>query len=385
MSDLITRARVSSSSTLGDLKIINSDNTYLWETVGTGTGAFNLNSYGMVVTSGQYLVRRSKQYFPYYSGNVQSIEFTFDGMQNQSGITKRVGYFSSSAVAPYTASFDGLFIEDDGSSTQFSSKWLCIYNAGTEIMRVRQEDWNMRQILDYDWSTFTVMQIDYLWLGGAVAVFSMKVGDDFVALHQFDYPGTSSGTFIKSPSQNVRYEIRSSSGTGSFKAICSRVSTEGSVLDAGILGAITTGSTQILCAAIGTTYPLIGIRKAATARDNIVKVSSLDAGILTNTDIFLLTLQINPILSAPLTYTAVLGSNAEQAVGNGTITVTSPGKVQFTKLIQTATNIGFNLLGEDFLNNIGMTIANVSDQYIVCATPITTTVGAFAAIGFKDL
>lgn len=101
------RLRVGSLTTLLDGKILNADNTLLFETVGTGTGAFATNLFNMSVTAGQYLIRQSKRFNSYFSSKSQLVELTFDNLQPQSNVTKRVGYFSSNAVAPFNSSKDG--------------------------------------------------------------------------------------------------------------------------------------------------------------------------------------------------------------------------------------------------------------------------------------
>lgn len=110
------RLRTSEITTLFDGKILNQEDTFKWDTKGTGTATFSENAIVMSVTAGQYVVRQSKHWNAYFSGNAQMIEPTFINFENEADVVKRVGYYSSSAAAPYSADLDGIWIEADGTT-----------------------------------------------------------------------------------------------------------------------------------------------------------------------------------------------------------------------------------------------------------------------------
>jgi len=380
--DASARLRVADAHNLSDLKILYADNPYIWENVGTGTASFNINenAVDIEVTAGQYEIRRSKQYFQYYAGNCQSVEMTFDNFQTQSGVVKRVGYFSSNAVAPYDSNKDGFWLEDDG-----TTKYLVVSKNGVETLRKPITDWNESyRFQNYNWQNFTVVQFDYLWLGGAVLRMFVKIEDAFELAYQFDYPGTAHGVFTLFPNQNVRSEIRSTGGAGKFDFHCCRVATEGQVDNAGICLSANTGHLGIACANIGTTYPLLGIRKLASRRYEVVELDSIEAFVGSTNDQALITLQINPTLSAPLTYAQWDATSVETAKGNGTITVTTPGKIQYSKYVRSDVDFPSRNLELDFLNNIGMSIQDISDSYVICVTPITSSVTMYASANMRQ-
>jgi hypothetical protein len=374
------RLRTSQLTTLGDLKTLNEDDTLLLENTGTGTFTWADNKCNLSVTTGQYAIRRSRHYFPYFSGKSQPVEVTFDGFQTQAGVTKRVGYFSSNAVAPYDSNKDGFWIEDDG-----TTKYIVVSRYGTETHRTALANWNGdKAMLTYDWSKFTVVWFDFLWLGGAELRVFVKTGEGFVLAHSYsNHPGVSTNTFTKSPNQCVRYEVRGDSDAGSLRAICAQVSTEGSINESGKQRSIDTTHTAITLAAIGTTYPIIGLRKKTTHRDRAVKQIGV-AAFVGSTDSILLSLQRNPTLSAPLTWSDVTNSAAQQGLATGAQTVTTPGEKLFARALTQNVVIPPNILDNDFLSSIGMSIADVSDELILCGTPITATVSVTGIIGFKE-
>jgi len=379
--DSASRLRISQSSSLSDLKLLGADNAMVWENVGTGSATYVAadNAVNLAVAANtEYEIRRSKQYFPYFAGNPQAIELTFDAFTPQTNVTKRAGYFSSNAVAPYDTDKDGFWLESkDGIVSLVVSKF------GTEITRIPQSEWDSK-LANYNWDNFTLVHFDFLWLGGGVVRLFVKSGQEFVLATSFHYAGTKAGVMFRSPNQNVRCEIRSTAvgGVGSFRAICARVSTEGSEEASGMNVSISTGSTAISCASIGTTYPIISMGKVASLRNRALSIQAWEALLIAASKQALLTLQINPTLSSPITRTQVAGTCLEFGLGNGTITVTSPGRIIDSKY--TASLLGPNATPvlRDFVKNIGMSIADATDIHVICMTPLvaTTTVSAYATL-----
>jgi hypothetical protein len=337
----------------------------------------------MSVTSGQYYIRQSKRFHPYFSGKSQIVEETFDNFAPQANVTKRVGYFSSNAVAPFQSTFDGFWLESAGGTITLKASRSGIPTLSVALTAMS----GYANLAEYQnpatWDNFTVIQFDFLWLGGAVFKMWIKTSLGFILAHNFNYSGTSQDTFITSPSQPVRYEIVSTTGSGSFRQICAQVATEGSVAESGVSRYVDTG-TLISMSTSGTTYPLKALRKVASLRDVVGTMHSIDVGVSTTNDVVKWTLQLNPTLSAPLTYTTVPNSAKEEATGNGTITVTSPGTVIAGGVVFSATGNGGNQLDLNFLSWLGGTLNNTMDAYVLCITPLSANVSIFGGMGWKE-
>lgn len=373
------RVRISQLTTLGDYKILNADRTLLLETVGTGTGTYTASKYNMAVTSGQWMVRQSRRYHPYFSGKSQMVETTFDNFGLQANVVKRVGYFSSVATTPFDTAYDGIWLENTGTSYVLKAS-----RAGTETVSIDWTLWdNYDLISGYNFDNFTVILFDFLWLGGAVYRIWIKNGGGFVLLHTVHYAGTSQDVFIQSPNQPLRYEIRSTTGSGSFRYICAQISTEGSINESGISRTVRTGA--VTFGTIGKTYPVKAIRKQSTQRDIAIFIEYLYMFLTTANDQAVWTLQINPTLSAPLTYANVTNSAAQEASGNGTITVTSDGTILAAGAISTNGVLPTDILKLNFLAALGGTIANVMDEYVLCITPITANITAHSGISYDEI
>ena len=379
--DASGRARVAQLTTLGDLKTLGYDDVLLLANVGTGSAVWAANKTTLSVAANTvYIIRSSKQYFPYFSGKSEQIEMTQDGFQTEASVIKRAGYFSSVATAPYDTVYDGFYLEDDG-----TTKRLKAMRAGTETLNVPIASWNGDPYLQtYDWSKFTVLEFDFLWLGGANLRLFVKTDRGFLLAHQHSHAGSLSDVFTLSPNQTIRWEVRSTGGAGSMRAICAQISTEGSINESGKQRSVNTGATGIALATIGTTYPILALRKNTAYRDKALKLFGVGAFVTSANDQLLITLQHNPTLSAALTYTPVPNNSAEVASGNGTITVTSPGTNLYSAFLAQNSILPANVLAEDFLSFIGMTLANVSDQLVLCGTPITAGITTFGALNFKE-
>lgn len=377
--DASARLRVGQLTTLGDLKTLNEDDPLLIENVGTGTGLWGANKYNMSVTSAQYLIRRSKQYYTYFSGKSQQVEITFDAFGTQANTVKRVGYFSSVNTAPYDTAYDGFWLENDGTTVRLKAS-----RSGTSTLDIPIANWNGDAYArSYNWNNFTVIMFDFLWLGGAVLRLFLKTDRGFILCHTFNYAGSTSDVFITSPNQNIRYEIRSTTGTGSLRAICAQCATEGSVNEAGKQRSVNTTATTITLATIGTTYLMKGIRKKTTHRDRGVKLIGCSSFVNSN-DQLLVTIQLNPTLSSAPTWSDIANSAAQECVGDGAITISSAGTVLYSMYVGQNTVIPPNVVDKDFLSDLGLTISNVSDELVLCGTPITANVSSFGTLNFKE-
>lgn len=373
------RLRVSQLTTLGDYKILDADRTFLWENAGTGTGTFVANKFNMSVTSGQWYVRQTRRFHHYFSGKSQFVECTFDNFHVQSNVVKRLGYFSSNAASPFDSTYDGIYLENDGTTLR-----LKIDRAGTNTVNVAFADWDgYSSLASYNWQNFTVVLIDFLWLGGFQVRLWVKTTTGLVLAHTVNYAGSAQDVMMLSPNQPIRYEIRSSTGSGSFRYICAQVSTEGSINESGISNFVHTGTSVIALATSGVTYPIKSIRKLATYRDIMMAVEELSVVVSTANDRLLWSLQVNPTLSAPLTYSTTALGLFEEATGNGTITVTSPG-ILVTGGMLTQNVIPPNTsLKQNFLAFLGQTLNNTFDEYVLCGTCLTAGIDVNAGMLVK--
>lgn len=366
-----------SQTVLFDGKTLNTDDTDFWQTVGTGTATFTSPGMKMDVTSGQYVVRQSRRFIPYFSGMPQVPELTYIDFTTQANVVKQIGYASCAPVAPYNTVMDGWWLEDDG-----TTKRLRAARAGTETVNVPAASWtNYAKVSSYDYSKFTAQQFYILWLGGAAYQFYMCLPNEgFVLIHSGAHIGVNTGTITKTPNQPLRYAIHSSTGTGTLTAICSQVFTAGPISQSGKAQAIF-NTASVTCNTVGTIYALLGIKKLAAARDISVKLTNMGVVNTASTDAGVLLLVRLPTLSAPLTYTTV--GNTQRGLPGSAITLTAgTGRILYATPVSSA---GASLAFEtEFLTWLTHDIDDVMDEYVVAYVPTTNNQLVNATLNFEE-
>jgi hypothetical protein len=376
MIDAGGRLRTSTLTTLFDGKVVRGELSELWDTKGTGTATPQDGGVLLEVTAGQYLVRQSRTYMPYFSGKSQLCEVTFDRFAPQPGVIKRVGYFSSSAVAPYDADYDGWWVES-GSGTVS----LVVANAGVEKLRKTVAEWDgAATFTGVDWDDFHVLLVDFLWLGGATlhAAFKNPGAPGFAPAHAFEYAGTAQGPFMRSPHHPIRYEIRSTTEAGALNTICSQVSSEGSVS--------TYGQSRVLyraaltaANAVGTIYVVQAVRKRAEFRDVPIRITTVAGATVTANDAGVFMLLRNPTTSAPLVWTQ--NGQVDQADA-GTQTVTNVGRVlEAAHVVQSG---DVRPVTDNALAWLSGQIDDTMDVFVLAYMPLTVTQNVNGAIHLME-
>ena len=357
---------VNTPTILFDGKTLNADDTnFLWQSAGTGTGTWANNMFSMSVTAGQYYIRQSRRFMPYFSGYPVLAELTFDNFDIQANGTKRLGYFSSSATAPHTAALDGFWLEMDGTTYRMVS-----YNSGTETSNTPFSSFtNYATLSTYNFDNFTACMFSFLWLGGAqLALWLCTADDGWILANLVPYVGNNKGTICRSPNQPIRYELRSSTGTLDFRQVCSQVSVGGNPEKLGYsLPCVNTAA--IACNTVGTLYALQGFKKNATHRDIAIKIQSLGCVNGATTDTGFLMIVRNPTLSAPLTY-ATYGKLDRAIATTQTVTI---GTGDIIAITATGSSGDSNdHLEDNYKAWMTQTITDTFDQYILCYLSTST-------------
>jgi hypothetical protein len=229
--DAFGRLRVSEPFTLFDSSHRYADNNF-WATAtgGTGNATFNTNQ-GLVdltisTGSGCYIYRETKKVFPYQPGKSLMSLNTFTMSPPQTNLVQRIGYFGSG---------DGVFIEQSGSVLNLVKR-TSISGSPIEI-KVPQSEWNGDKLNGSGYSQYTLdstkSQIfwnDMEWLGAGTIRAGFVIDSKFILAHSFHHANQIQGTYLKTASLPLRYEIfnvGNLSTSGTLKQICSTVMSEG--------------------------------------------------------------------------------------------------------------------------------------------------------------
>lgn len=378
------RLRVSQLTCLLDIKQLNNDAplfidrenisgaTQTWSPSGTTVMS--------VTSSGDAAIAQTKMFAPYFSGKGQLIEITFDDYQNESNVTKRVGYFSSDTTTPYDNHKDGIWFEADGSDYR-----LIIQKSGDTILNVTQSSWNLDTASWFDPSKFNVLVIQFLYLGGTAVKLGFFNDGDIRWVHKYVHAGISNGTFIISPNQPVRYEIRSSGGTGSCEQICCQVASEGSIDRIGIQRSVNLNGAALDANSVGTKYALLGIRLKPTHRNIRVEETEFNMIALTNDD-FLWEIHLNPTVAGTFTYADVDETSSFQAASGDTVSNPSTNTVTNGILLYSGLGQGGSI-STPYLNSairVGSTIDGTMDEIVLSVSPLSVNLDITATLNLRE-
>lgn len=298
------RQRVSALTAEGEYKNLLDKIPDLKDEEGTGTSVHVIEDNGvtgtkMSVAAGEWIVRESKYSHFYNSGESHFMEFTTQNFALEANVIKRIGYFSSNTTSPFDTELDGVWIESNGVDNEY---YLNSFRRGIQVIKIPRASWDDpldgtgASGLTIDFAAFNIFQMDFLWLGGSAIRFVAHVGGAFVNFHTYIHSGAIQGVICVSPHQPMRYEIRSTTGTGFLYDICCQVSTEGSQNTVGLPRAVSLGSDTINANMVGNTYLLVAVRLNSLKRNQVVNLSGF-GGFATTNDAFRISILKNPTIA----------------------------------------------------------------------------------------
>ena len=390
--DAFARLRTSFPYTIFDSKQIYDKSPLFWDEVTSGVGATSTHSTTdaattmAVANNNEYVIRQTKQRFNYQPGKSHLVIMT-GVMSTSVNVIKRIGYFNSSTVAPYTSNIDGVYFENDGSEVSINTA------KNGSIDKITQANWNVDKMdgngpsrITIDWTKAQIFFIDFEWLGVGRVRFGLFVNGVPYYVHADNHANLVNSVYMSSPNHSVRYEIRSTGGSGTLMHICSTVQSEGGLDQNGLTFSAGHSNTTSLTTANDTNiYALVGIRLKSTHLNSTIIPKNVSIAISSASD-FRWALLLNPTVAGTFTYTGITNSSVEFATGSG-----SPSANTVTD--GTILEMGFVSTKSDYVNvdldnavRIGSTIAGVSDTLVLVASRITgTTETIRGSIIFREL
>ena len=330
-------------------------------------------------------ILQTKQRFDYTSGKSQLLFWTFDGFTIESGVTKRVGYFSSNTSTPFNSELDGFWLENDGTDLRVK-----VYKNGTEIDNVVQDDWD--DPLDgsgasgvtHDFDNNTILWGQYEWLGVGEVVLGIVKSGTFIPFIYLDHTDDN-GVYMSSPNQPMRWEVRQSGGgSGSFSVICSSVSSEGSINVIGKNGGVDDDGDHLNANSTNEWYMAIALRLKADRLSSIVKI--LKGYLISDTnDKFLIRILLNPTYENAPTWVDVDDYGVQYALGIGTggssTEITDEGYILEVGGGDSQTVENFDINGAI---RLGANIDGTVDEIAVAVKPLSANLDIHRGLTFRD-
>ena len=280
--------------------------------------------------TGDYVVRQTRQRFKYQPA--KSHEFFITGLlSTETGQRKRCGlvdYDNVNLATITNAPQNGVYFENNAGILSWN-----IVNNGTITESATQANWNLDKCdgtgksgfsLDINAANIFTCQLEWLGVGVVLVGFATSMGN-VIYCHGFMHASLSGFTdvYMRTANLPISYEITSTDGSGSMKAICSSVISGGGFNPVGDTHAVFNAADVAISS--GNTELLIGIRLKAEYFEYTIDPKNLSILSLGNGNTQWV-LCINPTYSGAVTWVDEPNSVVQKAINNNNI-VSDYGKI----------------------------------------------------------
>lgn len=387
--DAFGRMRVSSPVTLFDSQSRYYDHNQFSSSIsGGGSVVYNANastfSLNVGTANGDSVIRETMKVFPYQPGKSLLPMVTFCMAAQKPNLRQRAGFFGAQ---------NGIYFEVTGSTVNLVVR---SYVSGSIVEdRVPQSNWNgdtlsgagglsnpsgIQLSTQYD----QIFWSDIEWLGVGSVRCGFVINGKFYICHTFHHANIvgNTTTYMTTATLPVRYEITNIGVTGSSSTmtqICATVISEGGYSQSGPTETAGRGVTTLNLVTSGTYYPIASIRLAASRLDAIVSPTQVDV-LSPTVNYYRWVLLKNPTLTgATWAGTSSTGSvqfdTAATAVSGGT--EVGSGYVSSRDAVTLSANY--------FQNQLGRTLAGVSDVITLALTSASNNSQVLAQLGWQEL
>ena len=380
--DAFGRHRVSTPLTLFDGALRYRDDEFKWDQLDTGsaTSVFVPNESTILMSvsvNGDQSIRQSKSVFAYQPGKSLLVMATFVMATPTSGLRQRVGYFGAQ---------NGIYFEVAGTSVSLVIRKYTSGSVDDVSEKISQANWNGDTLLGSGSSGITLELIksqifwcDIEWLGVGNVRCGFIINGQYILCHTFQHANIFDKVYMTTATLPVRYELTSA---GNMRAICSTVMSEGGYANRGLSRSVGTSLTGKNLS--HTVYrPLVCLRLKAANIDSVVVPTKFDVYGLQQAA-FSYRIILNPELADTNWQTTGNDSSVEYdlsatAVSNGTV-------------IDQGIFVGSNKGGTasvsanevDFSQQLGRTIAGVSDVWCLAAIATTNNDDAVGVVSWQE-
>ena len=387
--DAFGRMRVSNPFTLFDSSQRYYDHTEKWSTAVTGAGTstylVNESSIQLSVTNaGDQIVRETKQVFSYQPGKSLLTLNTVVLNQPKAGLRQRVGYFGSQ---------NGVYLEVDGTDINLVIRKYTNGVVDDTSEKIPRSSWNGDRLdgttgthnlsgVSLDLTKTQIFWSDIEWLGVGSVRAGFVINGQFIVCHIFHHANILDRVYMTTASLACRYELTSTGSTGTIKQICSSVISEGGYINRSITRAVGTELTGKNLS--NTVYrPLVCIRLKNTRLDSIVVPTKFDLYGLQQAA-FSYRVIVNPTLTDANWVSVNNDSSVEYDISATALT----GGTVIDQGIFVGSNKGGSASVSssevDFSQQLGRTLAGVSDIWCIAAIATTNNDDAVASVSWQE-
>ena len=371
MFDAFGRLRTADPQTLFDSKLTQDAAPQFWDDQqlsGSGTTSTYSRPRASVTlavtaaTAGSR-ARQSKRWFDYQSGKSQLVYASFVMGAAATGITRRVGYFSTN---------NGIFFEQTVSSLSFVIRsWIT--GSPSDVNRVAQTAWNLDKLdgtgssgLTLDLTKSQIFFSDFEWLGVGVIHCGFIIDGVYIRCHEFKNANLTTGVYMSTPNQPVRFEIANdgTGGAASMECICSTVISEGGRVEIGYERGVSRTSNPVSTGDNNNLHPLIAMRLNGSYPGAVVKLFSASIGCSTTSVFNWYWLENPTITGGALAFQAINNSvvEADFMSGGSLVCVPSTGTLIKTGVTVSTNEVSLQASSE---MQLGTFLNGVSDIWVL--------------------
>jgi hypothetical protein len=383
-SDAFGRLRVSNPFTLFDGGLRFSDNSFKWDQQDTGTATSiflpNESSILMSTTGAGVSIRQTKQVFSYQPGKSLLSILTFVMNTPTAGVTQRAGYFGAQ---------NGVYFEVANTTKNLVIRKYTSGSVDDTTEKFAQSSWNGDKLdgtgasgITLDVSKAQIFWCDIEWLGVGSVRCGFVINGQFIVCHTFHHANLLSKVYMTSATLPLRYELTSIGPAASMRAICSTVISEGGYMNRSETRAIGTTLTGKNLSNIEY-RPLVCLRLAPSAIDSIVVPTAFDVYGLQQAA-FSYAVILNPTLTGANWISAGTDSTVQY---DTSATALSGGKVITQGIFVGSVAGGSAQITSndiDFSQQLGRTIAGVSDIWCLAAISTTNNDDAVGIVNWQE-
>jgi hypothetical protein len=386
--DAFGRLRVSNPYTLFDGNLRYRDDLFKWDQVDSGLASSvhlpNESSILMSTTGAGSIIRQTKQVFSYQPGKSLLSMLTFVMNPPTVGVTQRAGYYGEQ---------NGVYFEIDGTDINLVIRKYTSGSIDSTTEKIPRSSWNGDRLdgqggqsnisgVTLDVTKSQIFWTDIEWLGVGSVRCGFVINGQFIVCHIFHHANILNKVYMTTASLPLRYELISTGPAVSMRAICSTVISEGGYANRSTTRAIGTALTGKDLSNL-VYKPLVCLRLKSANIDSIVIPTAFDVYGLQQAA-FCYRVILNPTLTDASWTSAGADSSVEYDIS---ATALSGGRV-LAQGIFIGSNKGgaaqVSSLDVDFSQQLGRTIAGVSDIWCLAAIATTNNDDAVGVVNWQE-
>jgi hypothetical protein len=334
--DAFGRQRVSNPYTLFDSTMRFDKRPDQWYEIATGGGTTNFLTNASTLelktttASGDTVLRRTKQRFPYQPGKSLVALQSFVGAPLSPGLIQEVGYFDDN---------NGVMLRASGTTLQFVVR---SFTAGSVIENVvNQSAWNIETFPALDFSKAQIFSADFEWLGVGRVRCGFVIDGSIVYCHEFNHANVINRAYMQTAILPLSYRMSNTTAQASgatFQQICCSLLSEGGYEPDGATYSV--NHSLVSVPNVNGERVTAGIRMASGRTGNVILPVKIDIA-SESTNVVAWKLRLNPTLSGVTWAPAVNGrGNVETITSASSV---SGGTIVNTGIISQGQSVNLNI------------------------------------------